>query len=87
MQVPEAIPNDGLLDVTIFRKMSKLKVIANVKRLYDGSFKTLKEVGLFKGTEITIDSEYPTPLECDGEVLGHSPASFSIIESGFRFIS
>jgi len=31
MQVPEAIPDDGLLDITIIRKMSKIKAIANVK--------------------------------------------------------
>ena len=87
MQLPNAIPDDGLLDVTIFSKMSKIKVIANVKRLYDGSFITLKEVDVFKGKEVTFDSEHPVWLECDGELLGHSPAGFSIIPSGFRFIS
>jgi YegS/Rv2252/BmrU family lipid kinase len=86
MQLPEAIPDDGLLDITIFRKMSKIKVIANVKRLYDGSFKTLEEVSLFKGKEVMFDSEAKIWLECDGEILGHSPAMFTIIPSGFRFI-
>jgi YegS/Rv2252/BmrU family lipid kinase len=86
MQVPEAIPDDGLLDVTIFRKMSKIKVLANVKRLYDGSFKSLKEVSMYKGTHILFDSEFPISLECDGEILGHAPAEFTIIPSGFRFI-
>jgi len=87
MQLPEAIPDDGLLDITIFRKMSKIKVLANVKRLYDGSFKTLPEVSLFKGTEITIESERNVWLECDGEMLGHSPARFAILSSGFRFVN
>lgn len=87
MQAPEAIPDDGLLDVTIFRKLSKIKVIANVKRLYDGSFKSLKEVSLYKSTHVSIDSEKPISLECDGEILGHTPAEFTIIPSGFRFIN
>jgi YegS/Rv2252/BmrU family lipid kinase len=86
MQVPEAISDDGLLDVTLFRKMSKVKIIANVKRLYDGSFKTLPEVSLYKGVEIQIQSDKRILLECDGEVLGHSPAYFTIIPTGFRFI-
>jgi diacylglycerol kinase (ATP) len=86
MQGPDAIPDDGLLDITIFRKKSKIKVLANVKGLYDGSFKTLKEVSQYKGQEVKIDSEYPICLECDGEMLGHTPATFTIIASGFRFI-
>ncbi|MEI6852589.1 MAG: diacylglycerol kinase family protein [Bacteroidota bacterium] len=86
MQAPEAIPDDGLLDVTVFRKMSKAKVIANVKRLYDGSFKNLPEVSLYKGQEVQIQSDKSILLECDGEVLGHSPALFTIIPSGFRYI-
>ena len=83
MQLPEAIPDDGLLDVTIFSKMSKMKVIANVKGLYDGSFKTLKEVSVYRGKEISIDSEHPIMLECDGELLGHSPATIQY--HSFRF--
>jgi diacylglycerol kinase (ATP) len=87
MQVPEAVPDDGLLDITVFRKMSKIKVIANVKRLYDGSFTDLQEVSLFRGKEIRFDSEAEIWLECDGEILGHSPAVFTIIPLGFRFIN
>jgi YegS/Rv2252/BmrU family lipid kinase len=86
MQVPDAIPDDGMLDITIFRKMHKLKVIANVKRLYDGSFKSLPEVSQFRCKTVEFDSEYPVMLECDGELLGHSPAQFTIIPQGFRFI-
>jgi diacylglycerol kinase (ATP) len=87
MQLPEAIPDDGLLDITIFREMPKIKVIANVKRLYNGSFKNLQEVTLLKGTKVMFDSDQRTMLECDGEMLGHSPAIFTIIPLGFRFIS
>jgi YegS/Rv2252/BmrU family lipid kinase len=86
MQLPAAIPDDGLLDVTIFRKMPKMKVIANVKKLYDGSFIALKEVSVYRGKEVSIDSEHPIMLECDGELLGHSPATIRIIPLGFRFV-
>ena len=86
MQVPDAIPDDGFLDVTIFRKISKIKVLANVKRLYNGSFRTLKEVSIYRGKEIEIASEKPLFLECDGESLGHTPAVFTIIPLGLRFI-
>ncbi|MEI6123615.1 MAG: diacylglycerol kinase family protein [Bacteroidota bacterium] len=86
MQVPDAITDDGLLDVTLFKKISKIKVVANVKRLYDGSFRTLKEVSLYRGRELEIISEDVLNLECDGETLGHTPVSFSIIPLGLRYI-
>jgi len=86
MQVPDAIPDDGLFDLTVFRKMSKFKVLFHVKDLYDGSFKTMKEVSIFRGKDLVFHSDHPISLECDGELLGHSPFTFSIIERGFRFI-
>lgn len=86
MQLPDAISNDGLLDVTIIRKVSKIKVLANVKNLYDGSFKRLKEVSMFKGTQVKVSADAPLALECDGELPGQSPVTFNIIPAGFRFI-
>jgi YegS/Rv2252/BmrU family lipid kinase len=86
MQLPHAIADDDLLDATLIRKVSKIKVIANIKNLYSGSFTRLKEVSLYKGTSITVDAELPLTLECDGELMGQSPASFSIIPLGFHFV-
>jgi len=86
MQLPEAVADDGLLDITLFRKMPKIKVIFNIKKLYNGTFTTMKEVSLFKGQNIVLHSDHPIALECDGELMGHSPATFSIIPLGFRYI-
>ena len=80
-QLPFAIPDDGLFDVTVIRKTSKIKIVRNISNLYDGSFINLKEVETYKGSEFEITS---TPskslyLETDGESLGHSPLYFKII--------
>jgi len=37
MQVPFALSDDGLFDVTIIKKISKLNVVANLPRLYNGT--------------------------------------------------
>jgi YegS/Rv2252/BmrU family lipid kinase len=77
-QVPAAIPDDGLFDVTIIRKVGKGKVIMNVKGLYDGSFIKMKEVSCFRGAIVNIESNDPLLLEVDGESLGRPPMEFSI---------
>jgi YegS/Rv2252/BmrU family lipid kinase len=85
-QVPNAIPDDGLFDITIISKVSKGKVILNVKGLYDGSFTKLKEVSTHRGASIQIDSTDPLLLEVDGESLGRPPFNFSILEKVLKIV-
>ena len=79
MQVPNAIHNDGLFDITIIDKMRKFEVIRNVKNLYDGSFIKNKKVLSLKGKNISIDGHPKLFMEADGEFLGTPPFNFSII--------
>ena len=88
MQVPEAVPDDGLLDVTVIKGISKFKIIKNVAKLYDGSFIKLSFVDTFRGTSCRIVSRPhgSVMLEADGESLGHSPLEFSVLEKAVCFI-
>jgi YegS/Rv2252/BmrU family lipid kinase len=79
MQTPNAIPDDGLLDVTIIRKVSRMYVVRNVKKLYDGSFINLPEVSTHQGKNVRITGPKKIYLEVDGESLGHSPFEFGIL--------
>ena len=88
MQLPFAVPDDGLFDVTVIKKTTKLRVIKNIKNLYDGSFINMREVETFTGKKFTIRS---TPsdklfLETDGESLGHSPLDFEVIPRAAKMI-
>lgn len=87
-QLPNAIPDDGLFDVTVIRKTSKMKIIRNINNLYDGSFIELDEVETFVGSEFKITSipKKSVHLETDGESLGHSPLYFSIIPRAINLI-
>ena len=88
MQLPHAIPDDGLFDVTVIRKTSKLNVIRNIKNLYDGSFIKMKVVETFTGRNFTIRSipEHRLHLETDGESLGSSPLDFEVIPKAVKLI-
>ncbi|HPE43085.1 MAG TPA: diacylglycerol kinase family lipid kinase [Bacteroidales bacterium] len=88
MQLPKAIPDDGLFDITVIRKTSKFRVVKNIKNLYDGSFIKLPEVSVFTGKQITITSIPPHSiyLETDGESLGNSPLDFEIVPKAVKLI-
>lgn len=88
MQVPDAIPDDGLLDVTLIKGISKLTIVRNVAKLYDGSFIRLNFVDQFRGASCTIVSKPKgvVLLEADGESLGHSPLEFSVLTKALNVI-
>ncbi|MEA3503805.1 MAG: diacylglycerol kinase family protein [Bacteroidota bacterium] len=87
-QLPEAIPNDGIMDMTVIRNLGKIMVIRSINKLYDGSFVKMPQVSTHKGKRITISSKGKRKLmlEADGESLGHSPFSINIIPRAVTFI-
>lgn len=78
MQAPAAKPNDGILDVTVIREMTKWGVIKNIPKLFNGEFVRHPAVVQFKGTEIRVRSPKPFLVEADGEALGVTPISVGI---------
>ena len=87
MMMPEAVPNDGLFDITAIRKVSMVKFATNVNNIYDGSFvKKIKEVSTFKGKKIRIVSipAHSLLLETEGETLTNSPFDFEMIPKGVK---
>lgn len=89
MMMPDAIPDDGLLDVTAIRKVSIFKFAANVKNIYDGTFiKKIDEVKTFRGKRIRIVSIPPHSLmvETEGENLNNSPFDFEILPKAINMV-
>ncbi|HRZ43275.1 MAG TPA: diacylglycerol kinase family lipid kinase [Bacteroidales bacterium] len=85
-QLPHAIPNSGKLALTIIKQISKLKVLANVHRLFSGSFVHMPEVQTGTATSIDITCDKNLYLEVDGESIGHTPIEFSIKAGAIRVI-
>lgn len=85
-QAPNAIPDDGLFDLTLIKDMSKWSVIANVNRLYNGTIGKHKKVEMLKGRHIVIEPKTTVLLEVDGESIGESPFTFTIIPQSLRVV-
>jgi YegS/Rv2252/BmrU family lipid kinase len=86
LQVPNALPDDGLFDITVIKNIRKVNVVRNIFRLYNGSILNHPKVLGYQGKSITISSKPPLSLEADGESLGTSPFTFSIVPQSIRVI-
>ena len=89
MMMPEAIPNDGIFDITVIRKVGMAKFAANVSNLYDGTFtKKMKEVSTFRGRKIRIISipAHSLLLETEGETLTNSPFDFVMLQESINMV-
>ena len=86
MQLPNAMFDDGLLDVTVIGKVGKVKIIKSIKKLYDGSFVALKEVDTFTCKHLIVESEPMFRMEADGESLPKSVYEIQIMEGALSVV-
>ncbi len=87
MQVPHAIADDGLYSITLIKKIGKLNVLANMKRLYNGSIVNHSKVETYTARSLQINGPKRLQIETDGESLGHGPVQFRIIPRSVTVIS
>lgn len=85
-QTPNALPDDGLLDVTIINGMGKFEIIRNLKILYDGTILNHPKIDGYRCKNIKVSSDKIIYTEADGESLGHTPAEFSVIPASIKIV-
>ena len=86
---PHAVPDDGQFAVTTAGRISRLGVLLNTYRFYNGSIGNHPKVETFYAKNLKVeaaDGARPTLLEADGEFLGVTPARFSIIPKALCII-
>ncbi len=86
MQTPNAVIDDGYLDVTIYSDMPKYKIVTNVNRLYNSKILKIKGVRTYRTKSFTIESDHKIFAETDGELIGSTPYEISIIPRALNVI-
>ena len=84
--VPEADPTDGLLDILLVKKVSRLQVPGVVGKYKAGRYKELPHlVRHFKTKEVIIRCDKPTPISLDGELRVAETVHIRIADEKIRF--
>ena len=84
--VPDADPTDGLLDVLVVKKVSRLQVAKVVGKYKKGGYKDLPQIiEHYKTKQVKILCDKETPINLDGELRKAKEVSISIAEEKLRF--
>lgn len=85
-QLPIAVADDGLLDITMIRPVHWWHVIFRLRRLYNGTIYSIGHVIHAQGKRVRIESSPETPLEIDGELYGHTPVNLEVMPRKVRVV-
>lgn len=75
---PRSYPSDGRFDVQVSTG-PKSEAFTLLPKIYRGDHLPSPNIEEMKGSEVTVDAERPLPVEADGELLGTTPARFTIL--------
>ena len=76
---PRAKIDDGLLDVIIAAKLSRVRLLKCFPKIFTGEHVNLKEVETFQAKHIKIESATPKVLTPDGELMGITPVEIECL--------
>lgn len=82
---PDSLPDDGLMDVHIVRKISRFRLFLSFGKMKSGKYVSMKEVRNFSARKLIITGD-PSPVEADGEYLGESPVTIEVVPGSLRIV-
>ena len=83
---PNADPQDGLFDICIIKRMTKLHFVKIFPKVYEGKHIMDPHVEIFRTSAFKLDSEFKFSVFADGEYICKLPATFKIVPKKLNFI-
>ena len=88
-QTPDAVLDDGLLDMTIIPDIPIRRIACEAFRLFTGTFLKVPELTSAKAKVITVVPEGKVdaePVEVDGEVVGKAPVRLEVLDEQINIV-
>jgi len=85
--VPQAIMDDGLLDICIVKEISNLELLWQFPKIFKGTHVTHPRIMMTSGRKVKILSDEERDLFADGEPAGKLPAECIIGSQTIRVLA
>lgn len=79
LMAPQAKPDDGMLDVTLLNKLSRVRVMQCLPKIFKGTHVNMEEVETFRSKHIKMETDVPKLLTPDGQLMGSTPIEVECI--------
>ncbi|MBN1999753.1 diacylglycerol kinase family lipid kinase [candidate division KSB1 bacterium] len=84
IMAPQAKIDDGLLDVVILNKISRLGLLQALPKIFKGTHIYIPQVETFTGRQMSFLPDTAKILTPDGEITGHTPITVSVLPGKIR---
>ncbi len=83
---PKASPFDAKLEWLLVKKISKLKILSFLKLYEEGKHENLPCCMSGSCTWMEIETEEPSPINLDGEIIHKNKVRFEVAKRGVKFV-
>ncbi|ADL08975.1 diacylglycerol/lipid kinase family protein [Thermosediminibacter oceani] len=87
MICPDALLDDGLLDVCIVNSIGRMELLRFLPSVFTGKHKNHPAYEVFRGKKVRVEFERPTKVHADGDVIGTTPVEFSVEPGALKVIT
>jgi len=84
---PEAILDDGLLEICTVEEMGRLKYLMSIPKVFKGTHESIKGINFYRAKEVVIQSSEPLLAQVSGEVIeGQKEFSITLLPKSLKLI-
>jgi YegS/Rv2252/BmrU family lipid kinase len=83
---PDALLDDGLLDVIAIEAVSRLRFLLNLPRVFKGTHVQLPTVRVFRAAQVEVTADRSFQMYADGDPIASLPARVSALPGAVRVL-
>lgn len=85
-QLPKAVADDGLLDITLIKPLHWWHVVFRARRLFNGEIYSIGHIQHAQGKRVRITASPNILLETDGELHGGTPVTIEVVPKAVQIV-
>jgi diacylglycerol kinase family enzyme len=86
LAAPDAVLDDGLLDVGTTGNVTKLRFLRGLTRIFKGEHREILKVREWRVPSVRIDADRPFTVYADGDPIAELPATVTVLPRALRVI-
>ena len=84
--LPQAEIDDGLLDVLVSERHSKLRFLSDMPKVFKGTHLNSPYAHVFRGRVVEVSADRPFAIYADGDPIAGTPATMTVESRCLRIV-